>query len=72
MVQPSEGSHAFMVCALAKVGLMMLMAMRDGGVAFQAEPRRTRSGQKRQEDGVGVGGVKGQRAWEMGEWQIKH
>jgi hypothetical protein len=71
MVQPSEGSHAFMVCALAKVGLMMLMAMRDGGVAFQAEPRR-RSGQIRQEDGVGVGGVKGQRAWEMGEWQIKH
>ena len=49
-----------------KVGLRMLMVMRDGGVAFQAE-QRWRSGQKRLEDG----GVKGQRAWEMGEWQIK-
>ena len=41
MVQPSEGSHAFMVCALAKVRLMMLMAMRDGGVAFQAVVAKT-------------------------------
>jgi hypothetical protein len=40
-----------------KVGLRMLMVMRDGGVAFQAE-QRWRSGQKRLEDG----GVKGQWA----------
>jgi hypothetical protein len=40
-----------------KVGLRMLMVMRDWGVAFQAE-QIWGSGQKRLEDG----GVKGQRA----------
>jgi hypothetical protein len=46
-VQPSEGSH-FMNGVRLKVGLRVLMVMRDGGVAFQAE-QRWRSGQKRLE-----------------------
>jgi hypothetical protein len=63
MVQPPEGPHSLHGVRL-KVGLRMLMAMRDGGVAFQAE-QRWRSGQKRLEDG----GVKGKRAKGMrGRW----
>jgi hypothetical protein len=49
MVQPPEGPHSLHGVRL-KVGLRMPMAMRDGGVAFQAE-QRWRSGQKRLEDG---------------------
>jgi hypothetical protein len=37
MVQPSERPHFNGV--RLKVGLRMLMAMRDGGVAFQAEKK---------------------------------
>ena len=37
MVQPSEGPHFNGV--RLKAGLRMLMAMRDGGVAFQAEKK---------------------------------
>ena len=38
MVLPSEGPH-FIHGVRLKVGLRVLMVMRDGGVAFQAEKK---------------------------------